>query len=310
MYSALMTLLLSTAVAAPAPEGPEKPLRVLLAASGATREYQFTRTMLANEVAAGRAELSICLQGKQRVGVVQDVISERMLKSFPDKLESGGNDEAKYSRLGNYDLIIAFDFDWTELKPEQQILLAKWVRSGGGLIIVAGPLHMSRLSRPTAEKELKPILDLLPIIPGDNRLVQRSTDQPWQLNFPAETAKAPFLRLDGERKAALAGWDDFFAATPSKKGAKPAPTRGFYNYYPVLAVKAEATVLATYADPKAKLADGKEQPFLVSQAFGRGRVVWMSSGETWRLRQHSEAFHSRFWRLLSRYAASREQEKE
>ena len=62
--------------------------------------------------------------------------------------------------------------------------------------------------------------------------------------------------------------------------------------------------MATFADPRARLADGKEQPFLVTMPYGSGKVVYIGSGEVWRLRQYSEAFHERFWIKLARYAGS------
>jgi hypothetical protein len=39
-------------------------------------------------------------------------------------------------------------------------------------------------------------------------------------------------------------------------------------------------------------------------SFGSGKVVWLGSGETWRLRQYREVYHERFWTKLARYAGS------
>jgi hypothetical protein len=36
-------------------------------------------------------------------------------------------------------------------------------------------------------------------------------------------------------------------------------------------------------------------------------VVWIASGETWRLRQYREAYHERFWTKLTRYAGAKNQ---
>src|SRR5208337_5093707 len=81
-----------------------------------------------------------------------------------------------------------------------------------------------------------------------------------------------------------------------------------YTYYPVKSTKPNATTVATFTDPKAFITkdDGGsgEQPYLVTMPFGRGKVVYISSGEMWRLRQHKEIFHERFWTKLARYAAS------
>jgi len=63
----------------------KKPLRVLLFASGTSREYRFLRTLLVREVDRGRAQLSIYLQlpPEEIVKIVQDVPPERLLQHFP-----------------------------------------------------------------------------------------------------------------------------------------------------------------------------------------------------------------------------------
>ena len=102
----------------------------------------------------------------------------------------------------------------------------------------------------------------------------------------------------------LAGWDDFFVGPEPKEAAKPRLQRGFYTFYPVDRPKPAATVIATFSDDRARLEDGKEQPYLVAQVYGKGRTVWLGSGEMWRLRQFKEAYHERFWTELARYAGS------
>jgi hypothetical protein len=99
------------------------------------------------------------------------------------------------------------------------------------------------------------------------------------------------------------GWESFFGGRPAA-GGQATSRRGFYNYYPVKAVKPNATVVATFTDPRARLADGKEQPYLVAMPYGSGRVIYLGSGESWRLRQYREAYHERFWTKLARYAGS------
>jgi hypothetical protein len=263
-------------------------------------------------VERNRAELSIHLQGARGAGVVQDVPSERLLKQFPDKLRAPALDKPddRAYNLANYDVIIAFDPDWTQLIPEQQRLLEKWVSDrAGGLVVIGGPQHTFRLAQKNARQTLGPILDLYPVVPADSRVqqVQRPTDEPWRLNFCGETPEMTFLRLDAERRAPLAGWDDFFTDGPKKEGEKATLVRGFYTCHPVERIKEAALVVATFGDPRAQLANGKEHPYLVTMSHGKGRVVWIGSGETWRLRQYSEAYHERFWTQLVRYTARLEE---
>jgi len=293
----------------------KKPLRVLLFAGGPTRDYQYVRTMLVREVDAKRAELSIYLQTR-RDGVVQDVPAERLLKYFPNRIGEDAADvksEDRYYNLSQYDLIITFDPNWGELPPETLAPLEKWVDlHAGGLILVAGPINTYQLAAPTNRDTMKPILKLFPVILQDSRLLglggagDRPTSEPWRLNFPGANAEMEFLKLDEEGKDPLAGWEEFFTGLPKAQVTKETPViRGFYSYYPVEDKKASAVTIATFSDPRARLKDGnREQPFLVSMPYGSGKVVYIGSGELWRLRQYRESFLERFWTKLFRYAGS------
>jgi hypothetical protein len=295
----------------------KKPLRVLLATgSPGTHDYQFTRNLFVREVDKRRAELSIFLQlpPSTVANLVQDVPPERLLKRFPGTLRAEDDPkesaEDKYDNLAQYDLIIAFDLDWTQVSPEALGLLEKWVgQQAGGLVIVAGPVSMYQLARTTNYEKIRPILDLLPVLPEDSRLqslgVERPTTDPWRLNFPGASPDMEFLKLDEESKDQLAGWEEFFTGRQRTDGPKdPGVRRGFFNYYPVRGVKPNATVVATFADPRARLNDGKEQPYLVTMPYGSGKVVYLGWPEIWRLRQFREVFHERFWTKLGRYAGS------
>src|SRR5260370_280963 len=136
----------------------------------------------------------------------------------------------------------------------------------------------------------------------DLLLSARPSTVPSRLHFKSANAEMEFLKLDEEAKEPLAGWEQFF--TGSSKVDAPV-VRGFYSYYPVSNVKPSATVVATFADPRARIDNGqKEQPYLVTMPFGNGKVVYLGSGETWRLRQYREIYHERFWTKLARYAGS------
>ncbi|MBV9122938.1 MAG: hypothetical protein JO112_06260, partial [Planctomycetes bacterium] len=287
----------------------KKPLRILLFSSGPTRDYQFLRSLLVREADHGRAELSVCLQRAQE-GTVQDVPKERLLSRFPGTLQAVGTEaEDKYDNLNQYDLVIAFDPDWLQLLPEQMANLEKWVEAGGGLVVVAGPIHTFQLARGVNADKVKPLLDLYPVILDDSRIqslgMERSTAEGHRLNFPGATNEMEFLKLDENQPDLLAGWEEFFTGQAKPEpGKEPTLRRGFYDFYPVKDKKPSATVIATFSDPRARLSDGREQPYLVSMPFKRGKVVYLSSGEVWRLRQYHEAFHERFWTKLARFAAA------
>src|SRR5262249_49941864 len=133
-----------------------------------------------------------------------------------------------------------------------------------------------------------------------------STSEPWPLNFEGATQEMEFLKLDeSEKEKFLQDWDEFFYGPGKDAAARGGIQRGFFNYYPVEAAKAGAHVVARFTDPTAKLKDGSQQPYVVlSDPASHRRVVWLGSGETWRLRQYREAYHERFWAKLLRYAGA------
>ncbi|HXG12740.1 MAG TPA: VWA domain-containing protein [Gemmataceae bacterium] len=295
----------------------KRPLRVLLFASGPMRDYQFVRTLLVREMDKNRAELSVYLQPppgqvEPRPGRVQDVPPERLLRHFPDKLQDESLDkpDEMYYNLARYDVIIAFDPDWTQLNEQQIQLIERWVGThGGGLIAVGGPVNTLQLARPGASRDkFKPILDLYPVFLEDSRIqeVTRETDKPWRLNFPGASAEMEFLQLEEDTPDTdpLQPWEDFFTGRSKGSAEKAGTPKGFFNYYPVKQKKDGATVVATFSDPRARLADGQEQPYLVVMPYGSGKTVWLGSAEMWRLRQVKEAYYERFWTKLARFAGS------
>jgi hypothetical protein len=295
----------------------DRPLRVLLFASGPTREYQTLRTLLVRETSQNRAELSICLQtegGREGTGV-QDVPPERLLTRFPTRLDTTDKPtdkpEDKYYNLNEYDLIIAFDPDWSELSPDQVKNLQTWVDNlGGGFIYVAAPLFTYQLARADETGRLRPLLDILPVIPDDVILVKtRPVPRTPRRLLLRPNPEYDVLKLEDESADdPVAGWEPFFTGrekfAPDEDPRKNlAPRRGFFAYYPVKATKPGAATLAEFLDVKDDgTADPK--PWLVTTQPARGRTVFLASGEVWRLRAHNLDFYDRFWVKLARYAAA------
>ncbi len=210
----------------------DKPLRVLLAGSAPTREYQILRQLLVREVEQKRAELSVFMQndGGQKGTIVQDVPPGRLLLKFPDEFDvskdtsvggGGGGDpgsdaetqrqRAKYNNLNEYDLIVCFDPNWNERDDANAFRipntaftkLKTWSQDyGGGLIYVAGPFYTAQMVRSNEEGgRLKPLLDLLPVEPDDIvasddpllKINGRKTPRRLKFNPPKDS---DLLRLD------------------------------------------------------------------------------------------------------------------
>lgn len=292
----------------------KKPIRVLLFAGGPTRDFQFVRTMFVREKDQKRAEVSVFLQNEGRDGRdVQDVEPERRLSRFPTTLLLGEaaakmDPKEKYYNLDQYDVIIAFDPDWSELLPEQFNLLKTWVENqAGGLIIVAGPVHTYQVASAEEGGKFKVLQELFPVIPGDSRLplaggVRRNTKKPWYLNFPGAKDQE-FLKLDDDKNHPLAGWDEFFFRKERRDERDTEAKNGFYDFYPVQSAKKGADVVATFADPAAKLPDGSEHPYLVTMDYPKGKIIYLG-GEMYRMRSRKIEYYERFWVKLARYASA------
>jgi len=300
----------------------KRKLRVLLFAGGATREYQFVRTALYREQLEGRMEFCIHNQASAKDDHVdQDVEPDRMLSEFPSTLSENLPGE-RFKSLSDYDVIIAFDPDWTKLTLKQRELLNRWVdQNAGGLIFVAGPIFSHQLARPGGE-DLTKIQSLIPVVVKDARLhgiglqgasLNHDASRPYALCFTPAAKQYDFLKLDEAGENPIAGWGGFFFGDDSrmvKPGDSPTPRKGFYTYYPVDRTKTATEVIATFAGPKESRIGDKtdafkdQQPFIAMLPFGLGKTLFVSSGELWRLRSFKDGYHERLWIKMSRFVAS------
>jgi hypothetical protein len=307
------TLLLALVFSAPAPapvkEKPPHPPRVLLVTSSTgLREFAYLQTMFTREMNKKRCELCVLLD-KPREGGLGDLPPERILKRFPSQLNAidRSKPDERFDVLAWYDLVVATDVAWEQMIAEDVTRLRRWVTdNGGGLVVVAGPIHFQKLHglKGKDRDRVQPLLKLLPVVPG--AAGEQKTDTPRRLTFPRAARDAAFLRLDNS-EVPLSGWDRFFDEIQDEDGSAElpkklpeTPERGFFDCHPVISVKKEAKVLATFAHPKRRMPDGSEVPFLATMKSGKGQVVYVGSGEIWRLRFLQDTFHERFWQGLAK----------
>src|SRR4029077_1557316 len=118
-------------------------------ASGPSHDYQFLNVLLIREVEKKRAEQTIYLQlppgktsAERRGGIVQGVPPERLLEHFPNRLDEPSDDpKEKLYDLTEYDVIVAFAPDWSQLSDVELKKLQAWVDQGGSLIVLGGPIN-------------------------------------------------------------------------------------------------------------------------------------------------------------------------
>jgi len=253
----------------------DRRMKVLLISSGPMRDYQFVRNTLFRH---SGVESDVWLQSvtDDNVGFVSQE-AKNLLTKFP----------ATEAELFSYDVIVAFDPDWSKLSAEQQTFLNRWVSEhAGGLVVVAGEIFTPKLAQDSdAYRDISVLYPVLlnRMLP-DLQLTQRA-DEPWPVALTPEGRVTEFLKIaDATGNASTDLWSTF---------------KGIYRSYPVRAVRDGAVILLEYGNPRARTELG-QPPFLASQFYGTGRTIFIGSAETWRLREISSQGHQRFWTSLIR----------
>jgi len=181
---------------------------------------------------------------------------------------------------------VAFDYDWRLLDPPAVARLERWVsRESGGLLAFAGGLYTDVWP---AAAHTAPILGLYPV---DVRRGPRfgggasGAAEPARLAFTRDGLDAEFLWLAGSRVASQTVWAEF---------------PGVYACHDSGGVKPGATVFARAGEALS----GAERPvYLAGQFYGAGSVLYVGSGELWRLRAIDDAAYDRLAAQLVRHVS-------
>ncbi|HEY1786060.1 MAG TPA: hypothetical protein VGG30_10945, partial [Pirellulales bacterium] len=251
----------------------DRKTKVLLLASGPTREYIFLRNQLRRDT---EMVVDVVLQSGQK-GISQD--ANEILDAFPSDAQ----------QLFQYDAIVCFDPDWLALDENQVELLERWVaEKAGGLIVVAGPVEMDRWVN---EPRMAKIRGLYPV-EFTRRLTlmeegRYGSETVWPLDFTREGLEAEFLWLGDNASASGQAWASF---------------PGVYGYYGVHGAKPGATVYARYSDPESANS-GQLPVYMAGHFYGSGRVFYLGSGEMWRLRGVNESYFEQLYTKLVRHVS-------
>ncbi len=247
--------------------------RVLLVASGPTREYVFLRNMLKRDK---DVSVDVWLQSAGE-GAAQD--ADASLADFPTTPQE----------MFAYDCVVGFDPDWRKLTEPQVDLLERWVaEKAGGLILIAGAVEMDRWVQ---EPKLAKLRGLYPV-EFNRRLTvfeegRYASTNPWPIEFTREGLDAEFLWLGDSAPASQQVWTDF---------------PGVYGYYSVRNAKPGAAVYGRYSDPEA--GSGGDRPiYLAGHFYGAGRAFFMGSGEMWRLRALDDRYFEQLYTKLIRHVS-------
>lgn len=250
-------------------------VRVLLIAGGPTREYRFVRNLLHRD---REVSVDVLLQTGQE-GMSQE--ASEILTELPSSAEE----------LFEYDAIVAFDPDWMAFEAAQIDLLDRWLSDmSGGLILVAGPVHLPEWTRLRGDIRATTIKGFFPVnLSGrgpiiDNGRIGGTT--PWPLTFTPDGQRSEFLSLTDNPADSAGVWQEF---------------SGVYDFVGVKDAKPGAKALAYFSDPTTSI-DQRYPIYLASQFYGSGRVFFQGSGEMWRLRAVSDSYFETYYTKLIRWA--------
>lgn len=249
-------------------------LKVMVIAGGPTREYRFVRNLLYRDKSI---EMDAWLQTGQP-GISQD--ADKLLTKFPATAEA----------LFQYDVIVMFDPNWSELSTQSLDLLDRWLtQQAGGMILVAGPVYHPQWTRKRTDPRVAKIAGFFPInISTRSPLAatgRQGGDSAWPLKFTSEAQRAEFLWVAETGQQSFDVWDDF---------------GGVYDYVDAKSAKPGAKVYANFSDPTTEIS-GSLPVYLASHFYGAGRVYFQGSGEMWRLRSESDAYFDSYYTKLIRW---------
>jgi hypothetical protein len=248
---------------------------VLLIAGTPTWEYRRLKQLLIQDKTV---TLSCWLQS---AGREYPQLGNRLLRRLPRKA-----DELLDPETGPH-VIILCDLDGADFGREWFELLERFVdQHAGGLMFIAGETHTYDLFR--RGPDVAALTRMLPIDPDLGRAQMEAHGEPkgvraWPLRPTEDGLQSPLLKFSTERETTERIWQRLPGTVWS---------------FPVRSSKPTATVLIRTTDPRRRITIGGKpvpMPVLVSSFYGRGRVAWLGSDETWRWRKLGIRVYDTFW---------------
>ena len=243
-------------------------IRVLLADGLARWEFTYLRNLFRRDETVECDELVFA----PRILGTGSLESDPRLPETPD-----GWDQ--------YDVAILGDISKENFSSAAQAALDEFVaKRGGTAILIAGDRHFP------ADYVNTPLLDLLP--------TQRQT-----LGPEPEDGFRLLLTAAGRRHQSLTIGDDQMDSTQTwEYVSQNVPIYALSEYSrPKPAAETLIEAVSTVGETTGSAAES--MAFLCWQPVGRGRVVYLSSPDTWRLRfRRGDALHHRFWGQILRWA--------
>lgn len=255
-------------------------VKVLYVENLPRREYKFLQPLLDRD----RRVLArfFLVEGDPRLaeGKPADPASSLFLDKFPNHFPdpSSRDPDAK-----PYDLLILGDVPSSALGKQGVRAIQKFVKEGGGLVVISGRQHMP------ADYVDSSLAEVMPV---------EFTHQAFPIQAEVRTQPfKPLLTYDGEQSGMLALADSQEDNLQLWKEDLWKDGRGFYWFYPVNGLRPAATSLLTHPELRTgKKPNDTPMSLIASQYYGKGEVLFLGIDETWRWRDSTgDRLTSRFW---------------
>jgi hypothetical protein len=183
-----------------------------------------------------------------------------------------------------YDLLILGDVPPGALGRQGPLAIQKFVKEGGGLVVIAGRQHAP------ADYLDTPLAEVLPV-----EFVRKDFKAEADV-LRTQTFK-PLLTYDGEQSNMLALADRQEDNLRFWKEELWKDAKGFYWHYPVTGLRPGATALLVHPELKTgQKPDEKPMPLVATHYYGKGEVLFLAVDETWRWRHNTgDRLTARFW---------------
>jgi hypothetical protein len=255
-------------------------VKVLYVENMPRREYKFLQPMLDRD----RRVLArfFLIEGDPRLaeGKASAVSGSMFLDKFPENFP---DPSPRDPDTKPYDLLILGDVPATALGTQRTKAIQKFVKEGGGLVVIAGRQHM-----PTDYVD-SPLAEVLPV---------EFSRQAFPIQPDSRTQPfRPLLTYDGEQSGMLALADSQEDNLRLWKEDLWKDGRGFYWFYPVNGLRPAATALLVHPELKTgQKPNEKPLPLIASQYYGKGESLFLGIDEAWRWRDSTgDKLTSRFW---------------
>jgi len=288
-------------------------IKVLIVEDQPRWEYQFLRNYLVRDK---RVNLQVVLVDPAHV---EDIQSPEGLKASADNNREGANVQRVDAQLlpstkqewSAFDIIVLGDVPPEKVPAEQQQNLSAAIRDGGkGLLIIAGARNMPMRFAGT------PLADLLPVDLSAGRWTPQELHDHLRRGFSPRQAPDGLESILGQ-----------FSEDPGINAELWGSVGPWFWHSEQTVVRPGAGVIWAIQELDAGSSESRQPPrpdrpeeidavrqraLLATMNVGLGRVMYLASPQTWRLRyvqtrgvdSRAEDLHRRFWGQVIRWAAA------